>query len=256
LGDPRLEEDNMVLIPAGTFIRGSESKEARDNEQPVREIYLDAFKISKYPVTNEEYRRFVEAGGYSTKEYWTKDGWEWKEREKITEPEYWHSRKWNGANFPVVGVSWYEVFAYARWLSRVTGKKYRLPTEAEWEKAARGTDGRIYPWGGEFDKVNCNSEEIGLNRTSPVGIFPSGQSPYELFDMAGNVWEWCSDWYGGDYYKKSPGKNPKGPGSGSNRVFRGGSWYFDSRFVRCAGRDGLDPANRFGSIGCRLSCDM
>jgi len=254
LGDPRIDEDNMVLIPAGKFSRGSKSGE--DNEKPVREIYLDAFKISKYPVTNQEYRRFLEAGGYDAKEYWTKEGWEWKEEEKITEPELWHNRKWNGANFPVVGVSWYEVSAYANWLSITTGNKYRLPTEAEWEKAARGQAGREYPWGDGFDKEKCNFWESGLGRTSPVGIFKSGQSPYQLFDMAGNVWEWCSDWYGGDYYKKSPGKNPKGPDGGSDRVLRGGGWDYVSRFVRCAYRDFFDPAYGGSFIGARLSQDL
>jgi len=252
LGDPRLAEDNMVLIPSGKFIRGSEE---RSTEKPVREIYLDAFKISKYLVTNQEYKRFVEEGGYSSKEYWTDEGWVWKE-EEITKPDYWHDRKWNGPNFPVVGVSWYEASAYARWLSSIIGKNYRLPTEAEWEKAARGQDGRRYPWRGEFDKEKCNSEEMGLDRTSPVGIFQSGQSPYGLFDMAGNVWEWCSDWYDSYFYRESQGENPKGPGSGSSRVVRGGSWYNSFCVASGANRYHFGPTLRYSDVGFRLAQEL
>ena len=151
-----------------------------------------------------------------------------------------------------MGVSWYEAAAYANWLSKKTGKIYCLPTEAQWEKAARGTGGREYPWGNEFDKNLCNSEECGLNRTSPVGIFTKGESPYGCMDMAGNVLEWCSDWFEEDYYKKSPKKNPRGPGNGSLRVLRGGCWFFDARDCRTAFRGGFLPADRDYDVGFRL----
>ena len=167
-------------------------------------------------------------------------------------PEYWHEEKWNRPNFPVVGVNWYEAAAYASWLSEKTGKNYRLPTEAEWEKAARGTDGREYPWGNEFDKNNCNSKECGLGRTSPVGIFIKGESPFGCLDMAGNVYEWCFDWFDGGYYKKSPKKNPQGPKTGSGRVLRGGCWFGVSSLCRASSRYRLNPVNRARLVGFRL----
>ncbi len=258
LGDSRLKdiEANFVEVSAGEFTRGSESEEAYDDEKPIRRIYVDAFEISKYPVTNGEYRKFVEAGGYKNQEYWTPEGWEWKSEEEIVEPEYWHDRQWNGANFPVVGVSWYESVAYAEWLSKETGRRYRLPTEAEWEKAARGTDGREYPWGAKIDKNKCNYDECGLDRTSPVGIFPLGESPFGCFDMSGNVWEWCANWFTEDYYKKSLDKNPTGPEKGGDRVLRGGSWGGFARNCRAAYRDFFHPSRRWNGGGFRLRREL
>ncbi|NIM14207.1 MAG: SUMF1/EgtB/PvdO family nonheme iron enzyme [Candidatus Aminicenantes bacterium] len=248
LGDTRIHPDNMVPVPAGEFIRGSNDGE--DNEKPERRIYLDAFEIGVYLVTNQEFKLFVEDKGYEKEELWTPEGWQWRTKENITEPKYWHDRKWNGPNFPVVGVSWYEAAAYANWLSQVIGKTYRLPFEAEWEKAASGTDGREYPWGNKFDKSMCNSGESGLGRTSPVGIFPGGASPYGCYDMAGNVWEWCADWYDGKYYHDSPAKNPRGPTDGSGRVFRGGRG--SRQGCRASYRDWNAPVGR-GALGFRLA---
>jgi formylglycine-generating enzyme required for sulfatase activity len=256
LGDIRIKSisDNMVSVKAGEFVRGS--NDIGDEEKPVRRIYLEDFLIGKYPVTNGEYKEFVADGGYKKKEYWTEEGWELKEKKKIIEPAFWHDRQWNGPNFPVVGVSWYESSAYAFWLSKKTGEKYRLPIEAEWEKAARGSDGREYPWGNKFDKNKCNSGELGLGRTSPVGIFLEGQSPYGCFDMAGNVWEWCSDWYDRGYYEISPAKNPIGPEDGSDRVIRGGSCFFNADNCRASYRIPLDPAARGNYVGFRLSVSL
>jgi formylglycine-generating enzyme required for sulfatase activity len=212
LDDPRIKEYPMVKVEAGEFTMGGKRY---DDEQPIHRVDLDAFMIGKYPVTNEEFKAFIEDGGYTEKEFWTDAGWEWKEKNQISAPRFWHDVKWNRPNFPVVGVSWFEAMAYANWLSKKTGKNHRLPTEAQWEKAARGTDAREYPWAKEFNEDNCNSVECGLDRTSPVGIFPNGESPYGCMDMAGNVWEWCSDWYKDDFYKESPVKNPTGPSTGS-----------------------------------------
>jgi formylglycine-generating enzyme required for sulfatase activity len=210
--------------------------------------------IGKYPVTNEEFKVFMSDAGYKKQEFWTPEGWEWLKKENVTEPGYWHDRKWNGPNFPVVGVSWYEASAYAKWLSQTTGAEYAMPSEAQWEKAARGGKGLIYPWGNDFDKNKCNSSESGLGRTSPVGIFPGDNSPYGCMDMAGNVWEWCADWYGEDYYKKSPAKNPKGPSNGSHRVIRGGSWVFNHWYCRGASRFFWNhPASRDNDLGFRLA---
>jgi formylglycine-generating enzyme required for sulfatase activity/predicted MPP superfamily phosphohydrolase/energy-coupling factor transporter ATP-binding protein EcfA2 len=251
LGDTRIIEDNMVQVPAGKFIRGS--NEISDSEKPEQRIYLGDFMIGAYPVTNQEFKRFVDDNGYHRQEYWIKEGWQWRIEEKITAPVLWYDRKWNGPNFPVVTVSWYEAAAYANWLSKITGKPYRLPTEAEWEKAARGIDGRTYPWGNKFDKNLCNSWELELRRTSPVGIFPKGKSPYGCFDMAGNVWEWCADWYDEKYYLKSPMKNPLGPKTGSRRVDRGGGWIYDAGDCACAIRYAGHPGYRVNGLGFRLA---
>lgn len=255
LGDQRFKwvSDNMLKVEHGEFIRGTDTSEADDDEKPVRKIYLDDFMICKFPVTNWEYLGFLEDGGYREKEFWTEEGWHWKEKEKISEPEYWHDRRWNGANFPVVGISWYESCAYAKWLSKKTGVTYRLPTEAEWEKAARGTDGITYSWGECIDNNKCNYNETGLHCTSPVGIFPEGESPYGCFDMVGNVFEWCLDWFDKDYYKKSPFKNPPGPATGSHRIVRGGSWLSTAAECRSSFRGSIKPEGRIRELGFRLA---
>ena len=156
---------------------------------------------------------------------------------------------------PVIGVSWDEAKAFCDWLSEKTGKNIHLPTEAQWEKAARGTDQRRYPWGnGEpsCSRVNYNNCR---SKTMPVGSYPSGVSPYDIHDMAGNVWEWCSDWYYSSYYYSSPYKNPTGPTSGYARVTRGGDWRHDARFLRCAERYSYGPSYRYNNLGFRLAQD-
>ena len=172
-------------------------------------------------VTNERYGRCVAVGVCETSLYAEDD-------------------RLNGANYPVVGVTWYDAQAYCQWVGK------QLPTEAQWEKAARGTDGRQYPWGDTFDgkKLNYFGTDDGYRYTSPVGSYPVGASPYGALDMAGNVWEWCQDWYGADYYAVSPQRDPQGPDSGDYRVVRGGSWYVDEWFVRAADRFRSVPDNR------------
>lgn len=250
LGDPRIQPPPMVRVEAGEFLRGAEN--ITDEEKPVRRIYLDVFEIGKYPVTNQEFKDFIINKGYETEGFWTPEGWEWCKEDNISEPRYWHDRKWNGANFPVVGVSWYEAAAYAKWLNKKTDGNYSLPTEAQWENASRGIDGYNYPWGPDFDKNLCNYSEGKLVRTSPVGIFPGGESPYGCVDMSGNVWEWCADWYSDDYYKESSLMNPKGPGAGSSRVVRGGSWFDDAWICASAFRRYGSPAGRGYDVGFRL----
>jgi formylglycine-generating enzyme required for sulfatase activity len=203
----------MVLVPAGEFLMGSTEYE---DEKPPHRVHLDAYHVDRYEVTNALYRRFMDATGRQA-------------------PSYWNDSKWNGASQPVVGVSWHDAEAYCRWAGK------RLPTEAEWEKAARGTDGRKYPWGDQWDSSKANSFESKLGKTVAVGSYPGGASPYGAHDMAGNVWEWVADWYDKDYYRRSPERNPQGPDSGHHRVLRGGSWVNIPVDLRTADRDYVTP---------------
>jgi hypothetical protein len=204
----------MVKVQKKPFLYG---------EKRVRKVIDHDYWIDKYPVTNEKYRAFVLADGYGNQAYWSSDGWKWKTEENISSPEYWNDTEWDKADHPVVGVSYYEAEAYAKWAGK------RLPTEREWEKAARGEDGREYLWGDEFDQEKCNSAETHLKHTTPVTQYPNGVSPYGCYDMAGNVWEWCADWY------------DKKKGS---RVLRGGSWNSEPGSLRVSGRYGNSADDR------------
>ena len=255
LGDLRIRgTDRFVVVDAGEFIRGSKKGDGYENECPQKKIFLDAYYIDRFPVTNEEFQPFVAGDGYHNQQYWSRDGWKWREKDQIIEPEYWHDRKWNGSNFPVVGVSWYEAAAFAEWLRVQTGLPYRLPSEAEWEKAARGTQGRVFPWGNAVISDACNSRDIlFLGWSSPVGIFPAGISPFQCLDMAGNVWEWCADWYDGKYYKLDDIRNPQGPDFGGGRVLRGGAWTDPVSNCRASQRSVSHPSSRYVSMGFRLA---
>ena len=217
---------DMILIPAGEFIMGTDSEEANADQKPAHRVYLDAFYIDKHEVTNAEYEEFILAGGYKKKEFWTEEGWdciqkfqfggdEWHQVE--TPLQYGENSVSTDPDHPVIGASWYEANAYANWAGK------RLPTEAEWEKAARGTDGRLYPWGNKMDFSRL-SYFPHVTKVQTVGSFPSGASPYGVLDMAGSVWEWCTDWYNENYYSQNPQRNPTGPDSGEYRVLRGGGW--------------------------------
>ena len=234
-----------------------DDKMAWSDERPQHrnESITDAYWISRYPITNDQFAVFVEAGGYKERRHWTDAGWKWKEKAKATSP-YAFGEPFNLSNHPVVGVSWYEVVAYCRWLteqSRLPDFKFRvwrdgeievvdarptvvairLPSEAEWEKAARGEDGRRYPWGAEPDTDKANYDDTGIGATSAVGCFPGGASPYGVEDLSGNVWEWCATKWEDDYQDYTGDNSPEGEG---RRVLRGGAFYDGSRFVRCAFR--------------------
>jgi formylglycine-generating enzyme required for sulfatase activity len=160
-------------------------------------------------------------GGYLKKPYWTDAGWEWRDRGDILQPAYYgHDKQWSDDRQPQVGVTWYEAIAYCTWLAEATGRAYRLPGEAEWEKAARGTDGRIFPWGDTFDPERCNWHGSSIGHTTPVGSYPAGASPYGALDMAGNVWEWCASKYTDPYHHPEDNET-KGT---DVRAARGGSW--------------------------------
>lgn len=185
----------MVLVPDGPFIMGLPESDflAEPHEKPKRFVHLSAYWIDTEPVTNARFRKFMEAGGYQDAQWWATAGWEWRQRHQIEQPAQWGQAGWDGPDQPVAGVSWFEADAYGRWADR------RLPTDAEWEKAARGTDGRRYPWGDDWptpDRVNFDNR---VGRSTPVGLYPSGISPYGCLDMAGNVNNWVADWYWPDF---------------------------------------------------------
>jgi iron(II)-dependent oxidoreductase len=181
----------QVLIPAGPFLMGLPANDllAEEHEKPQRRVDLSAFWIDVYPVTNGQYARFLDAGGYEAPRWWSAAGWEWKCHHQIDRPAQWGAAGWDGPEQPAAGVSWYEADAYARWAGR------RLPTDAEWEKAARGPDGRRYPWGDAWPGPQLANFGMLIGRTTPVGLFPAGASPFGCQDMAGNVNNWVSDWY-------------------------------------------------------------
>ena len=228
----------MVLIPASEFLMGSDPQkdpEARGFEQPQHTLYLPDYYLAKTPVTNAQYLAFVQSTGYER-------------------PQHWEDKKppRGKEDHPVGYVSWHDAVVYCRWLAEVTGKPYRLPTEAEWEKAARGTDGRIYPWGGQWDKARCNSWEGGKYDTTPVGAYSQGASPYGLLDMAGNVWEWTSSLWKEYPYDPTDGRENSEAGDKDLRVVRGGAFYPDQGIVRCALRRGDFPDVRNYRSGFRV----
>jgi len=214
----------MVWVPEGEFIMGSDDHD--DDEKPRRTVYLDGYWIYKYPVTLEQYAKYCRESGLALP----------------PKPEWGYRH-----NHPVVNVSWDDALAYCEWAS------VALPSEAEWEKAARGTDGREYPWGPEWDTLMCsNSVGGGSSSTASVTAHPSGGSPFGAMEMAGNVWEWCGDWYSNAYYNNAPKRNPIGPPKGSGRVLRGGGWNYNRPDVfRCADRYGYAPGNGYYVFGFR-----
>ena len=212
------------------------SGDGENDEKPVHTVYLDGYYIMKYEVTNKQYKKFCDETGRS---YPKDPGFSGMSGYFTSYPDY-----------PVVEVCWNDAKAYCAWAG------LRLPTEAEWEKASRGTDSRTYPWGnGEPGTNRCNyiGSGDGYEYTSPIGSYENGRSPYGCYDMSGNVWECCNDWYGESYYRDSEYKNPKGPSSGTYRVLRGGSWLFYGNCVRAANRDSAGPSGMDGNIGFRCA---
>jgi len=264
---------DYVLVPAGSFQMGDNYGEGNSDELPVHTVTLDSFYIGKYEVTNGEYKKFMDDSGYTNSAYWDSGGF----GSYGTEPAYWNDATYKGGgivgngSFPVVGVNWYEAMAYCSWLSSKTGMKYRLPTEAEWEKAARGTDQRRYPWGGTIDSSYANYQNSGYpssNIPASVGFYNgttqdgfstnNSASPYGAYDMAGNILEWCTDWYDDNYYSSSPANNPTGPSSGTGRVYRGGSFADGPTpgytfYQRSSARVSNVPTRRYYHIGFRVA---
>jgi formylglycine-generating enzyme required for sulfatase activity len=284
----------MVFVPAGEFVMGSEN--LGDDERPAHRVYLDDFWIDRYEVTNERFALFVTATGYQTEAERRGWGWVWKGSdgstdlttgwEKVEGADWRHPRGPDPSttsrqgsepalssskgqhssiadkmDHPVVLVSWNDADTYCRWAGK------RLPSEAQWEKAARGPstpqqaqadadsgNGRRYAWGDEFDSAKANTSESERGDTTPVGSFsPQGDSPYGASDMTGNVWEWVADWYGSDYYSQAPLANPPGPITGTYKVLRGGSWPFDEVYARTPFRYNVKPEYTYDFVGFRCS---
>ena len=226
---------DMVLIPEGAFLMGSD--DGMDNERPVHRVWVDSFMMGTFPVTNREYEIFVQDGG-------------------AQEPPFWRDEMLSHLDKPVVGVGWYDAAAYCNWLSERTGKQFRLPTEAEWERAARGgQESQKYPWGDEppweraypgYDLETGGPDRVGLNEPNGFG----------LYDMSEGVHEWCADFYDPNYYQISPERNPVGPPFGVRRVSRGGSWRHRIKFSRCAARSSLNPAFKYADYGFRVAMTL
>lgn len=224
---PREAPFEMVKVLKEPFLYG---------EKRVREVIDHDYWIDTYPLTNEKYRAFILADGYGNQAYWSEEGWKWKTNHNIVAPDYWNDTIWNKADYPVVGVSYFEAEAYAKWVGK------RLPTEREWEKAARGEGRREYPWGDQFDKEKCNSTVAGLKHTTPVTQYPNGVSLYGCYDMAGNVWEWCADRYDAE--------------AEDSCVLRGGSWFHSPEVLRVSKRWRGAAVDRSNDFGFRLVQDI
>lgn len=262
-----LATQGMVFVPEGPFQMGSDEGEV--DERPAHQVYLSGYWIDRPEVSNADYARFAQATGYRTQAERDGTGGGWEDGWKEVPGADWQHPEGPDANLdgrsehPVVQVSWEDARAYCEWVGK------RLPTEAEWEKAARGADGRRYPWGAEpADGKRANAADRntdfpwrdqgtddGHAGTAPAAHYPAGASPYGAADLAGNVWEWVADWYGEGYYEQSPERDARGPEQGRYRVIRGGSWFNPADHLRTSYRNWRDPAYRRYHLGFRCARD-
>ena len=227
-------EPAMVRIPEGWFLMGSET--GQENERPVHRVWIDAFELAACQVTNAEYALFF-AGTNPRK------------------PLHWDDPNFSDPQQPVVAPSWFDAAAYCEWLSRMTGRQYRLPSEAEWERSARGgIEGKLYPWGDDPPESLTNYAARWL--TGPEPVRRDAWNAFGLFDIGANVHEWCSDWYSPGYYANSPERNPQGPTEGSRRSSRGGSWRHYTKVSRCAARSSIPPEFQYADYGFRMARDI
>jgi formylglycine-generating enzyme required for sulfatase activity len=232
----------LVRIPAGWFLMGCDS--GQDNEKPVHRVWVDEFLLAARQVTNADYGRWL------------------RDTAPLSLPlPFWSDPAFNHPEQPVVGVSWHEAVRYCEWLSTNTGREFRLPTEAEWERAARGGHedaGALFPWG---DTPPQSLPDYGDRcargwKTGPEPVGRADPNAYGLYNMCDNVHEWCSDWYAPAYYSVSPERNPRGPESGDRRASRGGSWRHHIKMSRCAARSSIPPEFKYADYGFRIACDV
>jgi formylglycine-generating enzyme required for sulfatase activity len=224
-------EPVMVAIPQGWFSMGCET--GREDERPVHRVWVDAFELGAYQVTNVEYGSFLGATGHA-------------------KPFSWNEPHFNGESQPVVSVSWFDAVAYCEWLIKETGKHYRLPTEAQWERAARGgLEAHLYPWCGDGPEQVPDYATRWKDGPEAVGLY--APNPYGLYNMGDNVHEWCFDWYDASYYQRSPEKDPQGPSGGVRRASRGGSWRHHVKVTRTAARSSIPPEFKYADYGFRVA---
>lgn len=224
-------EPEMIVIPAGEFLMGCDA--GANNERPVHPVFLAEFTIGRSAVTNRLYQSFIEDSGHQA-------------------PPAWNDPRFNHPDQPVTSVNWFDATAYCEWLSEKTGGVYRLPTEAEWERAARGgLEGKLYSWGDEPPHLQPNYHALWLNGPERVGQRPA--NGFGLHDISENVHEWCSDWYDECSYLDSPVRNPQGPVVGTRRASRGGSWRHQIKITRVAARSSIPPEFRYSDYGFRLA---
>jgi sulfatase modifying factor 1 len=230
----------LVRIPARWFFMGCDT--GQDNEKPVHRVWVNEFLLATHQVTNAEYERFLRDAACPPPPFWS-------------DPAFHHPEQ------PVVGVSWHEAVRYCEWLSACTGRKFRLPTEAEWERAARGGNedaGALFPWGATPPQSLPGYADrcAGHWKTGPEPVGCAEPNAYGLYNMCDNVHEWCRDWYAPDYYAVSPERNPQGPETGARRASRGGSWRHHIKMSRCAARSSIPPEFQYADYGFRVACDV
>lgn len=231
--ETRLEPE-LIPVPGGWFLMGSDF--GQEVERPVHRVWVDAFAMAATQVTVREYKRFLN-------------------EMRATPPPFLADPNFANPEQPVVGVSWFEAQAYCEWLSRRSERRYRLPTEAEWERAARGGfEQAQYPWGDEPPQSRLDYAKRWQHGPEPVRT--SIPNAYGLYEMCENVHEWCSDWFAPDYYKASPERNPQGPATGQRRASRGGSWRHHIKISRCATRSSIPPEFQYADYGFRIVCEV
>jgi sulfatase modifying factor 1 len=227
-------EPALVRVPEGWFLMGSES--GQDCERPVHRVWIDSFLLAATQVTNAEYERFLHATA-------------------ALPPPFWSDKNFNHAQQPVAGVSWFEATRYCEWLGVQTGRNCRLPTEAEWEHAARGGfEQKQFPWGDE--PPQSLPDYATRWQTGPEPVARYAPNAFGLYDIGDNVHEWCSDWYDPNYYAGSPERNPHGPESGQRKASRGGSWRHHVKVARCSARSSIPPGFQYADYGFRVACDV